>query len=66
MMVAHAPGMPGSFSPAPDLLAIRDAVMHVGIANLRWRGKRSRHSRRIRNPRFYVSGKSPIINLTTT
>ena len=23
----------------------------------RWRGKRSRHSRRMRNPQFYVSGK---------
>ena len=26
------------------------AVMHVGIAYPRWRGKRSRHSRRMRNP----------------
>ena len=26
----------------------------------RWRGKRSRHSRRMRNPQFYVSGKRPI------
>ena len=34
--------------------------MHVGIANPRWRGKRSRHSRRMRNPQFYVSGKRPI------
>ena len=33
------------------------AVMHVGIANPRWRGKRSRHSWRMRNPTFYVSGK---------
>ena len=33
------------------------AVMHVGIANPRWRGK---HSRRMRNPNFYVSGKRPI------
>ena len=31
--------------------------MHVGIANPRWRGKRSRHSRRMRNPQFYISGK---------
>ena len=31
--------------------------MHVGIANPHWRGKRSRHSRRMRNPQFYVSGK---------
>ena len=31
--------------------------MHVGIANPRWRGKRSRHSRRMRNPQFYLSGE---------
>ena len=36
------------------------AVMHVGIANTRWRGKRSRHSRRMHNPQFYVSGKRPM------
>ena len=36
------------------------AVMHVGIANWRWRGKRSRHSRRIRNRQFYISGKRPM------
>ena len=34
--------------------------MHVGIANLRRQGKRSRHSRRMCNPQFYVSGKRPI------
>ena len=27
----------------------------------RWRGKRSRHSRRMRNPQFYVSGKRPML-----
>ena len=37
------------------------AVMHVGIANSRWRGKRFRHSRRMRNPQFYVSGKRPVV-----
>ena len=26
----------------------------------RWREKRSRHSRRMRNPQFYVSGKRPM------
>ena len=26
----------------------------------RWRGKRSRHSRRMRNPHFHVSGKKPM------
>ena len=36
------------------------AVMHAGIASLQWRGKRSRHSRRMRNPQFYVSGKRPM------
>ena len=36
------------------------AVMHVGIDNPRWRGKRSRHSRRMRNPQFCVSGKRPM------
>ena len=36
------------------------AVMHVGIANPRWRGKRSRHSWCMRNPKFYVSGKRPM------
>ena len=34
--------------------------MHAGIANPRWRGKRSRHSRCMRNPQFYLSGKRPI------
>ena len=33
------------------------AMMHVGIANPLWRRKRSRHSRRMRNPQVYVSGK---------
>ena len=36
------------------------AVMHVGIANSRWWGKRSRHSRRMRKPQFYISDKRPI------
>ena len=34
--------------------------MHVSIANPRWRGKRSRNSRRMRNPQYYVSGKRPM------
>ena len=36
------------------------AVMHVGVANPRRRGKRYRHSRRMGNPQFYISGKRPI------
>ena len=35
------------------------ALMHVGMANQRWRGKRSRHSRR--NPLFYVCGKRRMV-----
>ena len=34
--------------------------MYVGIAKPRWRGKRSRHSRHMRNPQIYVSGKRPM------
>ena len=40
------------------------AAMHVGIANPRWRGKCSRHSRCMRNPQCYVSDKSPIEGVT--
>ena len=29
-----------------------------------WRRKRSRHSRRMRNPQFYVSGKRPVVEHT--
>ena len=41
------------------------AVMHVGIAKPRWRGKRSRHSQSMRNPQFCVSGKRPMYVLRT-
>ena len=40
------------------------AVMHAGIAvsfEFGGGGKRSRHSRRMRNPQFYVSGKGPML-----
>ena len=40
-------GMPGSLTN--------------GFIRSRWRGKRSRHSRCMRNPQFYVSGKRPMI-----
>ena len=72
---AHAPGMPGTFSPSPQL---NDPDMHHGtcVTHVPWcmpgslpsgflcnrrRGKRSRHSRRMRNLQFYVSGKKPIV-----
>ena len=38
------------------------AVMHVGVANPRWWGKRSRHSQRMHDPQFYVSGKRPVLS----
>ena len=71
LRVAHAPGMPGTFSPPPRVsdpdMHHGTCVMHVpwcmpgsltsGFLWSRWRGKRSRHSRRMRNPQFYVSGK---------
>ena len=77
--VAHAPGMPGTFSPPPtskETASLRSwhasrhvrlarAVMHAGIANLRWRGKRSRQSRFMRKPQFYVSGKKPMAKYRT-
>ena len=66
LRVTHALGMTGRFSRAPTskettsyrsrlasrLVRHARAVMHVGIANPRWQGKRSRHSRRMRNPQF--------------
>ena len=71
LLVAHAPGMPGTFSPPPW---VSDPDMHHGTCVTwcmpwsltsgflwsRWREKRSRHSRCMRNQWFYVSGKRPI------
>ena len=74
LRVAHAPGMPGTFSPPPR---VSDHDMHHGTCVTplpwcmpgsltsgflwnRWRGKRSRHSRCMRNPQFYVYGKRPM------
>ena len=77
--VAHAPGMPGTFSPQ---LRVSDPDMHHGtrathvpwcmpgsltggfLWNMWW-GKRSRHPRRMRNPQFYVSGKRPMTRVFT-
>ena len=74
LRVAHAPGMPGTFSPPPR---VSDSDMHgtcgthvpwcmLGLLTSsflwsRWRGKCSRHSRRMRNPQFYVSGKRTMV-----
>ena len=71
LQVAHAPGMLGTFFP-PPLISDPDmhhgtCVTHVpwcmpgsltcGFIWSRWRGKRSRHSRCMRNSQFYVSVK---------
>ena len=70
----HAPGMPGTFSSSPRVgdpgMHHGTCVTHVpwcmpgsltsGCLWSQWRGRRSRHSRRMRNPQFYVSGKRPM------
>ena len=77
LRIASAPGMPGTFSPPPRVsdpgMHHSTFVTHVpwcmlgsitsGFLWSRWRGKRSRHSRRMRNPQFYVSGKRPMTYL---
>ena len=74
LRVAHAPGMPGTFSPTPRAsdpdMHHGTCVTHVpwcmpgsltsGFLWSRWRGKCSRHSRRTRKPQLYVSGKRPM------
>ena len=71
LRVAHAPGMPGTFSPPPRVsdpdMHHGTCVRHVpwcmpgsltrGFLWSHWRGKRSRHSRRMRNPQTCVYGK---------
>ena len=73
--VALAPGMPGTFYPPPRFsdpdMHHGTCVTHVpwcmpgsltrGFLWSRYRGKRSQHSWRMRNQRFYVSGKRPIM-----
>ena len=74
LRVAHALGVPGTFSRPlrvsdPDIHQ-GTCTTHVpwcmsgsptsGFFWSRWRGKRSRHSRRMRKSQFYVSGKTPV------
>ena len=58
-------GNVGNVFPTTEFKGNR-AVMHVGIANPRWRGKRSRYSRRMRNPQFFVSDKRPMVGILRT
>ena len=72
--VAHAPGIPGTFSLPPR---VSDPDIHHGTCVtyvlwcipwsltsgffwIRWRRKRSQYSRRKHNPQFCVSGKRPM------
>ena len=69
--VAHAPGVPGTFFPTPrfsdpnkhygtcftQVSWCMPGSLTSGFLWSWWRGKRSRYSRRMHNPRFYVSGK---------
>ena len=69
LWVAHAPGMPGTFSPTPR---VSDTDMHHGLCVTHvpwctngyfcslWRGNRSQHYRRMHSPQFYVSSKRPM------
>ena len=69
LRAAHAPEMPGTF-PRHRELAIPTCIMArawrmpgsltSGFLWSRWRGKRSRHSRRMRNPQIYVAGMRPM------
>ena len=71
--VAHALGMSETFSPAAEFKGNRKlaipacitarAVMLVGIAYPRWRGKRSRHSRRMRTRNFTYLARGPLDGL---
>ena len=77
LRVAHAPGMRGTFSPPPRFsdpdMHHGTCVTHVpwcmresltsSFLWSRWRGKRSRHSRCMRIPQLYVSGKRPMFRL---
>ena len=72
--VAHAPGVSGTFSAHPRVgdpdIHHGTCVTHVprcmsgsltsGFLWSQWLGKRSRHSRRMRNPQLYVSGNKPM------
>ena len=71
LRVVHAPRMPGTFSPPPRVSVpgmyhgtcatqvswCMPGSLTSGVLWSRWRGNHSRHSQRMRNPQFYVSGK---------
>ena len=74
MMGCACAGLPGTLSPSPQVsdpdMDHGTSVTHVpwsipgllisGFIWSRWRGKRSRLSRRVRNTSYYLSGKRPM------
>ena len=76
LRVAHAPGMPGTISPP---LTSKETASYPGMhhgtcfTHVPWcmsgslarggGGKSSRHSWRMHNTQFYVSGKRPIVSV---
>ena len=54
---------PGIHHDMPWCITVR-AVMQVGIINSPWWEKRSRHSRRMRNPQFCLSVATVSVTLT--
>ena len=71
LRVAHAPGMPGTFSPPPQVsdpdMHHDTCVTHVPrcmpgslISGFLWSWWRGKHSRCMHDPQFYVSGKRPM------
>ena len=79
LRVVHAPGMPGTFVQPPRVsdpdMHHGTCATHVpwcilgsltsGFLWSRWRGKRSRHSRRMHFLQFFISGKRPILSQHT-
>ena len=75
LRVAHVPGIPGTFFLPPRISDpdmhhgmclthmpwCMPGLLTCGFLWNQWRGKRSRHSWRMLNPQFYVSGKRPMI-----
>ena len=56
--------------PRPRRLAIPTCIyacwvsLTSGFLWSRWRGKHSQHSQRMHNPKFYVSGKRPMVHFS--
>ena len=80
LRVAHAPAMPGTFSQ-PHRVSDPDmhddmCMTHVpwympgsltcGFLLGQWRGKRSRHSRRMRSPQFPYLVRAPLVAILRT